>query len=167
MSIESDTDLLNKNRELLDIAKLCVSEGKVGERGETFIIAQHGSGMNRLLWAGFNEHKGKWVSRSSYREVIQRSMRILRDVAERRKWRVRSTNAYTRQGTYLPQQMPRHVSDVRVHIVSEVDVIEEPVNLREAVGSFGSTPDMKQHTPVGLRRAISKLNLGNSFSNPL
>ena len=31
MSFGCDTDILNKNRELLDIAKLCVAEGEIGE----------------------------------------------------------------------------------------------------------------------------------------
>ena len=39
----------NKDRELLDIAKLCVAEGEVGERGETFIIARQGVNSIELL----------------------------------------------------------------------------------------------------------------------
>ena len=103
MSVSTDADILNKNRELLDIARLCVAEGEVGERGETFIVAQQGGGLCRLLWAGFDAERDKWISKGSYEEVIQRSMNILRDLAEREKWRMRSTSAYTRQGTYLPQ----------------------------------------------------------------
>ena len=34
MSTGSDTDILNKNRELLDIAKLCVAEGEISENGQ-------------------------------------------------------------------------------------------------------------------------------------
>ena len=45
MSVSTDDDILNKNRELLDIARLCVAEGEVGDRGETFIIAQQAGGQ--------------------------------------------------------------------------------------------------------------------------
>ena len=74
-------------------------------------------------------------------------MRILRDVAKRERWRVRSTNAYTRQGTYLPQQMPGHVADVEVHIVPEDAVMEDRVEQAEsggAVRSIGDKPETKQ-----------------------
>ena len=63
--------------------------------------------------------------------------------------------------------MPGHVADVQVDIVSEEAVIEERVDSRGALGSIGNIPEVKQHTPIGLRRAIDKLQLGNSFSNPL
>ena len=63
MSIsKTDTDLINKNKELLDIAKLCVVEGELGERGQTFIIAQQGNGLSRLLWASFDADREKWIS---------------------------------------------------------------------------------------------------------
>ena len=164
MSPGSDTDLLNKNRELLDIAKLCVAEGEVGENGQTFIIVQQGNGLNRLLWASFEANQDKWISSCSYEDVIQRSMRILKDLADKEKWRVRSTSAYTRQGTYLPQVMPKHVENTEVHIVSEDYVKEEPVDSEDA---FGSMPEMRQHTTIGLRRAMNKFRLGNCFSDPL
>ena len=66
--------------------------------------------------------------------------------------------------------MPGHVADVQVDIVSEEAVIEERVervDSRGALGNIGNIPEVKQHTPIGLRRAIDKLHLGNSFSNPL
>ena len=91
-------------------------------------------------------------------------MTILKDLAEREKWRVRSTTAYTRQGTYLPQVMPKHVENTEVPIVSEEDVVEEQVDSEEALGSV---PEMRQHTTIGLRRAMNKFRLGNCFSDPL
>ena len=174
MAYGSDTDILNKNRELLDIAKLCVAEGEIAEQGKTqdvsnpvgktFIIVQQGNGLNRLLWASFDANQNKWISSSSYEDVIQRSMTTLKDLAEREKWRVRSTNAYTRQGTYLPQVMPRHVEQTKVPIVSEKNVMEEPVDSEDALGSM---PEMRQHTTIGLKRAMNKFRLGNCFSDPL
>ena len=160
----SDTDILNKNRELLDIAKLCMAEGEVGENGQTFIVVQQGNGLNRLLWARLDANQDRWISSCSYEDVIQRSMTILKGLAEREKWRVRSTSAYTRQGTYLPQVMPRHVEQTQVPIVSEENVKEEPVDSEEALGSM---PEMRQHTTIGLRRAMNKFRLGNCFSDPL
>ena len=65
MSFGSDTDILNKNRELLDIAKLCVAEGEIAENGLTFIIVQQGNGLNRLLWASFDANQDKWISSCS------------------------------------------------------------------------------------------------------
>ena len=164
MACGSDTDLLNKNRELLDIAKLCVAEGELGENGQTFIIVQQSNGLSRLLWAIFDANQDKWISSCSYEDVVQRSMRILKDLADREKWRVRSTSAYTRQGTYLPQVMPKHVEQTKVHIVSEDNVIEEQGDSEEALGSV---PEMRQHTTIGLRRAMNKFRLGNCFSDPL
>ena len=74
-------------------------------------------------------------------------MRILRDVAKRERWRVRSTNAYTRQGTYLPQQMPGHVADVKVHIVPEDAVVEDRVEQPESGGAVRGIGEMPETKP--------------------
>ena len=57
MSVSTDDDILNKNRELLDIARLCVAEGEVGDRGETFIIAQQGPNSIEKIWPEFRPEK--------------------------------------------------------------------------------------------------------------
>ena len=61
----------NKDRELLDIAKLCVAEGEVGERGETFIIARQENGLSRLLWASFDAVETNGLPRAHTRDPIQ------------------------------------------------------------------------------------------------
>ena len=70
---------------------------------------------------------------------------------------MRSTNAYTRQGTFLPQQMPERVADVQVHVVSEAnilseeDLLSEEAVIEEQVGSVVAVmPDRKREVSISL-----------------